>query len=100
MAKASLSSLVGHVPNYAGRIKEHFTHSNVLYIVSKTIENHQSDGAVISFVFGPHHEPDGPLLIDVDGDVGALDPGVGAQVSQPYVRVPADKRHAGQPGCT
>lgn len=37
--------------------------------------------------FCTHHESDGSLLVDVDGDVGALDPGVGAQVSQSYVRV-------------
>lgn len=35
--------------------------------------------------FCTHHESDGSLLVDVDGDVGALDPGVGAQVSQSYV---------------
>lgn len=37
--------------------------------------------------FCTNHESDGSLLVDVDGDVGALDPGVGAQVSQSYVRV-------------
>lgn len=36
---------------------------------------------------GAHHESDGSLLVDIDGDVGALDPGVGAQMSQSYVRV-------------
>lgn len=36
-----------------------------------------------------HHQSDRPLLVDVDGDVGALDPGVGAQMSQPDVRVSA-----------
>lgn len=35
-----------------------------------------------------HHESDWSLLIDVYGDVGALDPGVGAEVSQSYIRVP------------
>lgn len=39
---------------------------------------------------GPYHEADGPLLIDVDGHVGALDPGVGAEVAQPHVGVPAN----------
>lgn len=34
-----------------------------------------------------HHESDGSLLVDIDGDVGALDPGVGAQVPQSYIRV-------------
>ena len=34
-----------------------------------------------------YHEPDGSLLVYVDGDVSALDPGVGAQMSQSYVRV-------------
>lgn len=37
--------------------------------------------------FSTNHESDGSLLVDVDGDIGALDPGVGAQVSQSYVRV-------------
>lgn len=36
---------------------------------------------------GTHHESDGPLLIDVDGNVGALDPGVGAEMPQPNVGV-------------
>lgn len=36
---------------------------------------------------GTHHESDGPLLIDVNGNVGALDPGVGAEMPQPDVRV-------------
>lgn len=39
----------------------------------------------------PHHEPDGPLLLDVDGHVGALDPRVGAEVPQPDIRVPAGR---------
>lgn len=38
---------------------------------------------------GTHHESDGSLLINIDGDVGALDPGVGAQMSQSHVRVSA-----------
>lgn len=38
---------------------------------------------------GTNHESDGSLLIYIDGDVGALDPGVGAQMSQSNVRVPA-----------
>lgn len=36
---------------------------------------------------GTHHESDGPLLVDVNGNVGALDPGVGAEMPQPDVRV-------------
>lgn len=39
----------------------------------------------------PYHEPDGPLLLDVDGHVGALDPRVGAEVPQPDIRVPAGR---------
>lgn len=38
---------------------------------------------------GTHHESDGSLLINIDGDIGALDPGVGAQMSQSHVRVSA-----------
>lgn len=34
-----------------------------------------------------HHESDGPFLIDVNGNVGALDPGVGTEMPQPDVRV-------------
>lgn len=39
---------------------------------------------------GPHHEADGSLLVNVNGHVGALDPGVGAEVAKPHVRIPAN----------
>ena len=35
-----------------------------------------------------HVQHDRLLLVLVDGLVGAVDPGVGAQVSEPHVRVP------------
>lgn len=43
---------------------------------------------------GTHHKSDGSLLVNVDGDVGALDPGVGAQMSQSHIRVSAREKNA------
>lgn len=40
---------------------------------------------------GSYHESDGPLLVDVDGDVGALDPCVGAEMPEPHVRVSEER---------
>lgn len=40
---------------------------------------------------GTHHESDGSLFVTINGDVGALDPGIGAQMSQSHVRVSATK---------
>lgn len=40
------------------------------------------------FILTRHHESDGSLLVDVDGNIRALDPRVGAQVSQSNKRVP------------
>lgn len=76
MAKASLSSLVGHVPNCrrTGDKRE-------VDFTSRHIWNSRSS------ISETHHEPDGSLLINVDGNIGALDPGVGAEVSQTYVGV-------------
>ena len=42
-------------------------------------------------------EHDGPLLLGVDGEVGAGHPGVGAQVSQTHVRVPASQQSVDAP---
>lgn len=41
---------------------------------------------------GSHHQSDRSLLVDVNGDIGALDPRVGAQVSQSYIRVSAREK--------
>lgn len=47
----------------------------------------QQSAALCESLHGTHHESDGPLLIDVNGNVGALDPGVGTEMPQPNVRV-------------
>lgn len=78
MAKASLSSLVGQVPSCRDRGQQ--GHSRTSWGPARA----PAPG-------GPHHEPDGPLLLDVNGHVGALDPGVGAQVPQPDIGVPAGR---------
>lgn len=57
------------------------------YVFLYTQECEQSQFQSFMRLRGTNHESDGSLLFYVDGDVGALDPGVGAQMSQPYVRV-------------
>lgn len=82
MAKASLSSLVGHVPNCRTETCQYTNWPEMQVRVH--VDRPYSRGT--------HHEPDGSLLINVDGDIGALDPGVGAQMSQSHVRVSARKQ--------
>lgn len=78
MAKASLSSLVGQVPSCRDRGQQGAQGQ------AQTLARPPAPGI-------PHHEPDGPLLLHVNGHVGALDPRVGAQVPQPDIRVPAGR---------
>lgn len=76
MAKASLSSLVGQVPSCRDRGQQ------------------GPRGQAKAPAPAPwpqaasHHEPNGPLLLNVDGHVGALDPRVGTEVPQPDIGVP------------
>lgn len=76
MAKASLSSLVGHVPNCGDKGQW-----DARAMIRPRPQPHTQHK-------GPHHEPDRPFLLHVNGRIGTLDPGVGAEVPQPHVGVP------------
>lgn len=86
MAKASLSSLVGQVPSCGDRGQQ------------GTQEQTKGPAPAPPALGGPHHEPNGSLLLNVDGHVGALDPCVGAEMPQPDIGVPAGGAGAGHRG--
>lgn len=41
---------------------------------------------------GTHHESDGSFLINIDGNVSALDPGKGAQMSQAHIWISGNQK--------
>lgn len=51
-----------------------------------------ADLALLWYTWYSHHESDGSLLVNIDRDVGALDPSIGAQMSQSYIWVSARKK--------